>query len=177
MDDLKTALPPSVHPKTRVLILGSLPGERSLNVQEYYAHPSNAFWWLAGELLGEPMVGLPYLKRLDLLRSHRVGLWDVVASGRRSASLDAAIRDAVPRDILAFAEALPALRAIAFNGATAARIGRRLLVGSEDRWNLIDLPSSSATNAGVTRSVKLAKWQAISPFLRPKLKHLASDGR
>jgi hypoxanthine-DNA glycosylase len=167
MDDLKTALPPSVHPQTRVLILGSLPGEQSLRMQEYYAHPSNAFWWLAGELLGEPMIGLPYIKRLDSLRSHRVGLWDVIASGRRNGSLDAAIRNAAPRDILSFAKALPALRAIAFNGATAARLGRRQLVGSEDRWNLIDLPSSSATNAGVPRSVKLAKWKAISPFLIP----------
>ena len=166
MDDLKTALPPSVHPKTRVLILGSLPGERSLTMQEYYAHPSNAFWWLVSELLAEPMVGFPYSKRLDLLRSHRVGLWDVIASGRRSGSLDAAIRNAVPRDILAFAEALPELRAIAFNGATAARVGRRQLVGSEHRWNLIDLPSSSAANAGVPRSVKLAEWRALSPFLR-----------
>lgn len=165
MDEFKTGLPPSVDPQTRVLILGSLPGDRSLNMQEYYAHRSNAFWWLAGELLGEAMVGLPYTKRLDLLRSHHVGLWDVIASGRRSGSLDAAIRHAVPRNILAFSEGLPELRAIAFNGTTAARLGRRQLIGSEDRWDLIDLPSSSAANAGVSRSAKLDQWRAISPYL------------
>ncbi|RYD76596.1 MAG: DNA-deoxyinosine glycosylase [Verrucomicrobiaceae bacterium] len=165
MDEFKTGLPPSVHPQTRVLILGSLPGERSLSMQEYYAHPSNAFWWLAGELLEEELVGLPYTKRLELLGTHHVGLWDVIASGRRSGSLDVAIRDAVPRNILAFSEALPELRAIAFNGTTASRLGRRQLAGSEDRWNLIDLPSSSAANAGVTRSAKLAQWRAISPYL------------
>ena len=166
MDNLKTALPPSVHPETRVLILGSLPGDRSLSMQEYYAHPSNTFWWLVGEVLGEALVVLPYSKRLDVLQSYGVGLWDVIASGRRTGSLDAAIRNAVPRNIVAFAGALPELRAIVFNGATAARVGRRQLVGSEDRWHLIDLPSSSAANAGVPRSVKLAEWRVITPFVK-----------
>ncbi|MET0360752.1 MAG: DNA-deoxyinosine glycosylase, partial [Sphingobium sp.] len=51
--DMKTAFPPSVDGDTRLLLLGSLPGERSLAAQEYYAHPSNGFWWLIGEVLGE----------------------------------------------------------------------------------------------------------------------------
>ncbi|WP_404479919.1 DNA-deoxyinosine glycosylase [Novosphingobium sp. BL-52-GroH] len=165
---LKTALPASVDGETRVLLLGSLPGERSLMAGEYYAHPSNAFWWLMGEVLGE--AGLPrlaYAERLACLRVHRVGLWDVIASARRQGSLDGAIRDATHRDLVAFAGRLPHLRAIGFNGGAAAQRGRRQLASlAGGGIALVDLPSSSAAHAGMTREGKLAAWRAIEPYLR-----------
>lgn len=161
---LKSAFPPSVAPATRVLILGSLPGERSLAERAYYAHPTNAFWWLMGEVLGEPLPALPYAERLERMKARHVGLWDVIATARRRGSGDAAIRDATHRDLAGFAAGLPDLRAIAFNGAEAARRGRRQLAGV-DRYALIDLPSSSAAHAGMARAAKLARWQEIGRFL------------
>lgn len=157
---LRHALPPVVDARTRVLILGSLPGERSIAAQRYYAHPGNAFWWLMGQVLGAPdLPARAYPERLALLGAHGVGLWDVVGSARRRGSLDAAIRDPAPRDLRAFAEDLPALRAIAFNGGTAARLGRRQLGNAH--WDLLDLPSSSAAHASLTRADKLAQWRQI----------------
>lgn len=152
---------------TRVLILGSLPGERSLAAQEYYAHRTNAFWWLMGGVLGEGgLADQPYVKRLHSLRDHRVGLWDVIARADRRGSLDAAIRHATERDLASFATGLPALRAIAFNGGEAARRGRRQLADHAARWTLIDLPSSSAAYAAMPRTAKLATWNCIRDFLR-----------
>ncbi len=161
---LKSAFPPSVAPDTRLLVLGSLPGERSLAAGEYYAHPSNAFWWLMGEVTGEPLPGLPYAERLARLKAHRIGLWDVIATARRQGSLDAAIRDATNRDLAGFAESLPALEAIAFNGGEAARRGRRQLAGV-DRYTLIDLPSSSAAHAGRSRADKRMAWMALRDWM------------
>jgi hypoxanthine-DNA glycosylase len=66
---VKSAFPPSVNAMTRVLILGSLLGERSLAVGEYYAHPSNTFWWLVGGVLDEHLSALPYAERLEQLNN------------------------------------------------------------------------------------------------------------
>jgi hypoxanthine-DNA glycosylase len=165
-DDIpKRAFAPVVDRRTRVLILGSLPGDRSLGAGEYYAHPSNAFWWLMGEVLGDPgLLGAPYSMRLSRLLDRGIGLWDVIGSGRRTGSLDSAIRDASPRDVPGFAASLPQLQAIAFNGGLAARHGRRQ-VGYPASLQFIDLPSSSAAHAGIPRTGKLAAWREIYNFL------------
>ncbi|PZU11030.1 DNA-deoxyinosine glycosylase [Sphingomonas sp.] len=161
---IKSAFPPSISSDARLLILGSLPGEESLRQGRYYAHPTNAFWWLMGEVLGEPLPDFPYEARLDRLQANRIGLWDVIASARREGSLDQAIRDAEVRDLAAFVGGLPDLRAVAFNGATSARHGRRQLAGVSG-VALMDLPSSSAAHAGMTRAAKRGAWIGLRGFL------------
>jgi len=163
---VKTSFPPCVDGHTRVLLLGSLPGEKSLAAGQYYANPGNAFWWLIGEVLGETALpAMPYAERLTALQRHGVGLWDVIESARRKGSLDAAIRDATHRDLAAFAATLPNLRAIGFNGGKAARDGRRQLAGQESRWALIDLPSSSGAHASMPKTAKLELWRRIGDYL------------
>jgi hypoxanthine-DNA glycosylase len=162
--NVKQAFPPSLAPDARLLVLGSLPGEESLRQGQYYAHPTNAFWWLIGEVVGEPLVSLAYAERLERLKAHRIALWDVIERAERQGSLDQAIRDPQARDLAAFAAELPDLRAIAFNGGTSARHGRRQLAGVE-RYALIDLPSSSAANAGMRREAKLERWLELRAHL------------
>ena len=161
---LKHAFPPSVAADARLLVLGSLPGEESLRVGQYYAHLTNAFWWLIGEVVSEPLASLDYAERLERLKAHRIALWDVIERAERKGSLDQAIRSPEARDLAAFAASLPDLRAIAFNGGTSARHGRRQLAGVE-RYALIDLPSSSAANAGMRREAKLARWLELRAYL------------
>ncbi|MGC4250851.1 MAG: DNA-deoxyinosine glycosylase [Sphingobium sp.] len=156
----KWAFPPSVDERTRVLILGSLPGEASIRQGEYYAHRGNAFWSLIGDVLDEDLRGLPYAMRLKRLRARGVGLWDVIESADREGSLDSAIRGAELRDFSAFAARLPLLRAIAFNGRTAALHGRRQ-IGKGEGLTLIDLPSSSGAYASMPRERKAEAWRAL----------------
>ena len=80
----------------RLLILGSLPGEASLAAQRYYAHPTNQFWRLLGQAIGEDLAALDYDLRLERLAERDIALWDVVAQARRAGSLDGAIRAATP---------------------------------------------------------------------------------
>ena len=161
---LKRAFAPVVDDKTRILVLGSLPGDASLKAVQYYAHPQNAFWRLVGAVAGRDLAALAYPDRLAALAEARIGLWDVIATAARAGSLDAAIRDAEAADLRALVAGLPALRAIAFNGKTAARIGRRQLAGTRDRA-LLDLPSSSPAHAGMTFADKRARWMALAGFL------------
>ncbi|GLS00755.1 DNA-deoxyinosine glycosylase [Brevundimonas denitrificans] len=161
---IKRAFDPVVSATTRLLILGSLPGDASLQAGQYYGHPQNGFWRLVGGVTGVDLVALPYPERLQALKSAGVGLWDVIASAKRSGSLDTAIRDVEAADLDRLIDTLPALRAIAFNGGTAARLGRRRLkprAGVE----LIDLPSSSPA---YTRPLteKAAAWSVLETFLQ-----------
>ena len=160
---LKRAFDPVVDADTRLLILGSLPGDASLKTGQYYGNPQNGFWRLVGGVIGIDLVALPYPDRLQALKAAGVGLWDVIASAHRPGSLDTAIRDVEAADLNRLIETLPALRAIAFNGGTAARIGGRGLALREG-LALIDLPSSSPA---YTRPLpeKAAVWSALATFL------------
>src|SRR5690606_7179161 len=160
----KAAFPPSVDENTRLLILGSLPGDASIRQGEYYAHRGNAFWTLMGDVLGEDLRALPYATRLKRLRARGVGLWDVIESADRKGSLDSAIRGAELRDLSLFTARLPLLRAIAFNGRTAALHGRRQ-IGPQSALALIDLPSSSGAYASMPREKKAQAWRALREWI------------
>ncbi len=103
--------------------------------------------------------------RLQALREHRVGLWDVVAEARRDGSLDSNIRDHAGNDLVALIDGLPALEAIAFNGGTAARLGKRILGVHAQRFRLLNLPSSSPAYASMNFAAKLVAWRALSDFV------------
>lgn len=158
----KSSFPPVVAPDARVLVLGSLPGEASLAARRYYAHPSNQFWRLAGAVIGRDIAALDYPARLLALQAAGIGLWDVVATARRQGSLDGALREIAGNPLAALAAGLPRLRAVAFNGAAAARIGRRLLAGSAPA--LVDLPSSSAA-CTLPFAAKRERWLRLRDFL------------
>lgn len=158
----KSSFAPVVDERTRLLICGSLPGEESLRAQRYYAHPQNQFWRLMEAVLGEPLATLPYEDRLSQLLRHRVGLWDTVATARRQGSLDGALRDVTANPLATLAESLPKLRAVAFNGATASRIGRRQLPAGG--LQLIDLPSSSPAYT-LPFAAKAERWAMLRPLL------------
>jgi len=160
----KASFAPVVGPAVRLLLLGSLPGEASLRAERYYAHPQNQFWRLAGAAIGyEDLHGLDYEDRLAALLENGVGLWDVVADAVRPGSLDGAIRDHRPNDLVALIARLPGLRAIGFNGGTAARIGRKM-IGESGDIALIDLPSSSPAYT-LSYAVKREQWLRLSEFL------------
>jgi len=163
---LKHAFDPVVDSRTRLLILGSLPGDASLKAGQYYGHPQNGFWRLVGGVIGIDLVTLPYPDRLEALKAAGVGLWDVIASAERPGSLDGAIRKAAAADLNRLIDGLPALRAIAFNGGTAARLGRRILT-PRPHIDLIDLPSSSPA---YTRPLteKASAWVVLGPLLRDR---------
>jgi TDG/mug DNA glycosylase family protein len=159
----KASFAPVVARDTRLLILGSLPGERSLAERRYYAHPRNRFWDLVGPVIGYDLTAFPYDDRLATLLTHHVGLWDVVASATRTGSLDSAIRDAELSPLVDLAATLPALRAVAFNGAKAAQAGRKLLAKSGPA--LITLPSSSPAHAAMPLAEKQRHWLELRKFL------------
>jgi hypoxanthine-DNA glycosylase len=162
-DAVKRSFPPVADDRTRVLVLGSLPGEESLARSQYYANPRNHFWRLIGGVTGLDLAALPYEARLRALLEARVGLWDTVGSATRRGSLDGAIRDHRTNDLADLAARLPGLRAVGFNGGKSAALGMTQLAGRPD-LALIPLPSSSPA---YTRPFdeKLAEWMRLAAYL------------
>ena len=163
---VKSGLAVIARPDARLFVLGSLPGDASLAAQRYYAHPTNQFWRLLGAAIDEDLQSLDYDLRLQRLAERRIGLWDVIASASRPGSLDQSIRDAHHNQIAYLLRDFADLKAIAFNGATASSIGRKLIGVPPAGLTLIDLPSSSAAN---TRPVdaKAAVWGSLREFVQP----------
>ncbi|MGH7406155.1 MAG: DNA-deoxyinosine glycosylase, partial [Candidatus Methylomirabilales bacterium] len=121
-----TGFPAVSNRQAVVLVLGSLPGRRSLEVGEYYANARNAFWRMMGRLLGENL-DLPYATRKRILKKKRIALWDVLAAAQRPGSLDTSIvgTSAVPNDFRIFLKSHPNIRMVCFNGRKAADLYRR----------------------------------------------------
>ncbi|HEX8226218.1 MAG TPA: DNA-deoxyinosine glycosylase [Allosphingosinicella sp.] len=163
MDELKRSFPPVVDARTRLLVLGSLPGEESLARRQYYANPRNHFWRLIGAVAGADLVPLPYQARLEALLAAGIGLWDTVGAATRRGSLDAAICDHSANDLATLAATLPELRAVAFNGGKSAALGRPQLAARPD-LALIPLPSSSPAFT-LPFEEKLAAWRRLAEHL------------
>jgi hypoxanthine-DNA glycosylase len=150
----------------RILVLGSMPGRRSLEARQYYAHRQNAFWRILGALLGfEPSA--PYAARVRALKAARIAVWDVLHSCEREGSLDASIEAEIANDFERFFRAHPRLRQVFFNGAKAEVSFRRHVrpgLGRALRGRVLRytrLPSTSPAHAALPFARKLAAWRAI----------------
>ncbi len=161
---LKHSFPPIADAHARVLVLGSLPGDRSLAERRYYAHPQNQFWHLMSPVVGRDLVALDYDARIAALRGAGVALWDVVGSARRAGSSDAAILDIQGNDIADLIARLSRLRAIAFNGGTALKHGMKLLGPRFAGPEIVALPSSSPLHT-IGRIAKQPAWDMLARFL------------
>lgn len=157
---------PLARPEASRLILGSMPGARSLADNQYYAHPLNAFWPIMGRLFDfDP--ALPYTERCAALGRAGIALWDVLGECIRPGSLDSAIVEAsiIPNDLPGFLAAHPHIRLIGFNGGKAEQsFERHVLAQLSPAQQAITrrrLPSTSPAFAGMRFEAKLAAWREV----------------
>ncbi len=152
---------PVGNAQARVLILGSMPGKKSLQQNQYYAHPSNAFWKIMGDLIGAHPL-LPYQERLAVLKISGIALWDVLATCERASSLDAHIRQESANDFAAFFARHAHITQVCFNGAKAEQSFRKCVLGKQALPPLTfhSLPSTSPAHAGMRYAEKLKAWRA-----------------
>jgi TDG/mug DNA glycosylase family protein len=159
------SFPPITTPSMRLLILGSMPGEMSLRMQQYYAHPQNAFWKIMGALIGAGRE-IEYPERVEKLRAHGIGVWDVLESCHRpNSSLDSAITNMQANDFAKLFAQHPALTHVFFNGGKAEEAYRRFVLRSLPEiygyLRYTRLPSTSPAHAGMPYIEKLNRWKQL----------------
>lgn len=161
-----TGFPPIVGAGATVLVLGSLPSQKSIQASEYYAHPQNAFWRIMGRLFDAGPKD-SYQQRTASLISNGIAVWDVLASSVRPGSMDSDIdiSTARPNDYASFFEANTAIELVCFNGQKAAVMFEDLVLAehAELRSNrqFEILPSTSPAYASMPFEEKLAKWSIV----------------
>jgi hypoxanthine-DNA glycosylase len=161
------SFPPQVAAGCRVLVLGTVPSLRSLELRQSYAHAHNLFWPMMGALYGAGP-DLAYAERIRLLHAAGIGIWDVLKECERPGSLDSSIlaHSEIANDIPGLLEAHPTIRAIALNGAKAQQVFQRRIAPNiaANRLKTIEIlamPSTSPANASIPRAVKLERWREL----------------
>lgn len=164
-DAAKHGMPPVGARDARLLILGSLPGDKSIRQQQYYAHPQNQFWRILSEIFDAPFPA-DYRECLALLDQHGIAVWDVLRHAHRPGSLDAAIKAPVVNDFAVFFAQRPHIAAIAFNGQKAAALFKTCVTDADvitraAEMRKVTLPSTSPAAAMLRLDEKIKKWRAF----------------
>jgi len=164
------SFPPVVSRNSKILILGSMPGEVSLKAHQYYAHPRNAFWRIMDELFGAGP-SLSYQERLTVLDHAGVALWDSLRACTRPGSLDSAIRDEQANDFVTLFVSFPRITHVFFNGAKSEAAFRRHVLPTlpDPKHAFVRLPSSSPAHAGMAFDNKVERWRAVANALSQDL--------
>ena len=169
---MKYGFAPVINRESRLLILGSLPGDESICQQRYYAHHKNQFWLILSCVFGEPIQS-DYDHRIQFLQRNRVALWDVLREAERSGSLDSAIRNESVNDFASLFSDYPNLRKIVFNGRKAEILFRRYVIRQNpylpEELEMSGLPSTSPTPGRNVLSLeqKIKRWTNAIGWLAP----------
>ncbi len=162
MADRISSFAPIISTTSRILILGSVPGVKSLEMQQYYAHPQNQFWKIVFELLGEDF-SKDYETRIETIRKNNIALWDVIDTCEREGSLDTKIRNEEHNDITKILNDHPSISVIFCNGQKSFKNLKKIL-GEESEIPVFVLPSTSPLHT-ISFDKKLKEWEIIKTFL------------
>ena len=157
-----SSFPPVISKDSNILILGSVPGIKSLEMQEYYAHPQNKFWRILFELFNEDYT-TDYAEKIDLLKKNKIAVWDVIDSCERKGSLDTEIKNENHHNILQLLNDFPSIKVIFCNGQKSFRTLEKILP-DDPKIPVFVLPSTSPAYT-IPYQQKLKDWSALKSFL------------
>lgn len=110
------SFPPVIDERSRLLVLGSMPGVASLKAHQYYGNERNYMWRILYAVFEGREPDAVYEDRLAFALKNRVALWDTIAACDRPGSLDSDIKDVEPNDIPGLLADYPNVDTIVCNG-------------------------------------------------------------
>lgn len=156
---MKTAFKPISDAESKILILGTMPGEKSLEVQQYYGHPLNQFWKLMFTIFEQPF-SVSYQEREALLRANHIALWDVLSHCEGEGSADTSIKNEIANDFDTFYKNHPCIKHVFFASKQAEKFYSKY-AGKREGVTYQVLPSPSPANAVKSFEQKLMEWKQI----------------
>ena len=154
---------PSIDENSKVLILGSMPGVKSLEEQQYYAHPQNRFWKVMGRILNVPQLhNFDYNLKLKTLLDNNIALWDTIKSCKRAGSLDSDIQNETPNNIRELLKNYPNIKTICLNGNKSYSAFKKYFPDLSEKYNCKKMPSTSPANAKYSLDKLVEDWIFIN---------------
>lgn len=166
---------PLADARSRVLVLGTMPGPEALRRQQYYGFPGNHFWRIMRDLLADGRE-LSYDEKIALVRRHRIALWDVLESCERIGALDSAIKTMTPNPVPELLARHPGIHTVFCNGALSAKLFARFFA-ARVCVPMIRLPSTSPANAAIPYAKKRALWRVVIDRARAAMPTAAPPAR
>lgn len=153
---------PSIDNESKILILGSMPGVKSLEMQQYYAHPQNRFWKVMGLICKyKDLHNLEYRKKLQTLLKNNIALWDVIKSCERIGSLDSNIEKEIPNKISALLKKYQNIKVICLNGNKSYSAFKKHFPSLLEKYECLKMPSTSPANAKFRLENLYEEWKKI----------------
>ncbi len=155
----KISFDPISNSDTTTLILGTMPGDKSLELGEYYGHARNRFWKIISTITNNDLP-ITYSDKKELLLKTKIGIWDVAHKAIRKGSLDSAIKDEEPNDLEKFIASHKNLKVIGFNGTKSESLFDKYFSRKKE-IKYISLPSTSPANTGIDNANICKIWRQI----------------
>ena len=153
---------PSIDNNSKILILGSMPGVKSLEEQQYYAHPQNRFWKVLGSICNElQLYELDYDVKLKTLLKNNIALWDTIKTCKRDGSLDSDIQNETPNDIRKLLKTYPNIKTICLNGNKSYTEFKKYFPYLLEKYNCFKMPSTSPANARYSLDILIKEWSDL----------------
>ena len=158
---------PIIDENSKILILGTLPGQKSINNNEYYSDTRNQFWKILSSIFDKDLVILKYKEKIAFLRENHIALWDVYESAERKNSDDKNIRNGKLNDFKGLLKRYPNIEKILVVGDKAQKAFekylkindiQRTLNFENTKCNYTYLPSSSGGNP-IPKESKIDIWK------------------
>lgn len=153
---------PSIDENSKILILGSMPGIKSLEEQQYYAHPQNRFWKVMSHICNTPeLPEKDYERKLKILLNNNIALWDTIKSCSRNGSLDTNILNESPNNIRELLKNYPNIKTICLNGNKSYSAFKKYFPDLLKEYICYKLPSTSPANAKFSLEKLTEEWGVV----------------
>ena len=150
---------PLVRDDIEILVLGTLPGKKSLELGQYYGHSRNRIWKILSTITGDDLP-TNYEEKKQILFDNKIGLWDVAQSANRKGSLDVNIKDEIPNNIDQLILICGSIRVIGFNGKKAEKLFYKYF-SKKYGIKYISLPSTSPANMAISFEDICDRWSEL----------------
>lgn len=157
---LKSSFEPIINEHSKILILGSLPSDKSIKKNEYYGNKTNQFWNIISMCFDGKKINFNnYEIKISYLHKHHIALWDIYSRANRKGSLDSNIKNGKFNDIIGLLKLYPNINKIITNGRASQKGLEKYFKINNFSFPFEYVPSSSSLNASFSFEEKINVWK------------------